>query len=490
MKLPSFLNPHTLRGRLTLILNGALIILLGLFLLIDFQRDFADRLALKRSALDEQARLIEPGIVVHLDSGTVSLKGFLRETHDRMDDDHHSEHWIAVHTPQGWFSTGVPARKSAYILSTLDKVSRGEQRLQPVFEGEFLVGQHTGAQVEICVAETYQEVRAAIGADLRRHLWGVGMILLVGIVTLNLVMSAGLLAPLTNFAAAARAIGQGNFGKRISSIGLQELDVLATAFNAMSDRLSEVEQTRAAQMRTARHIQEHLLPKTVEINGFEVAYLFQPTEAIGGDYFDVLHLPDGGTLIAIADASGHGVPAALVAAIVKVLLLDAAEHLSDPAEIVKFIDQRMTGLDIPEAFVTMLVVLIRPGTDYVQYASAGHVSAWIVERESGCIAMPSTGPLLGAGIELEWQTERIQFSAGSRMTLLTDGVLEANNPSEEAFGESRLCGVMRETLLTPTKEAPAAVYQELQRFVHGQEFLDDISLIMIDRPTVISNRHL
>ena len=56
--------------------------------------------------------------------------------------------------------------------------------------------------------------------------------------------------------------------------------------------------------------------------------------------------------------------------------------------------------------------------------SAGHVSAWIVEREAECHAMSSTGPLLGAGIELGWQTERIQFRAGSRMTLLTDGVLE------------------------------------------------------------------
>jgi len=464
----------------TLILNGTLVILLGLFLLIDFQRDFADRLALKRTALDEQARLIEPGIVNQLVSGSGSLQGFLRETHDRMDDDHHSEHWIAVRTSQGWFSTGIPGREAASILSSLDKVSRGEQKLQQLFEGEFLIGQHTGTKVEVWVAETYQEVRAAIGADLRRHLWGVGMILLVGIVTLNLVMNAGLLAPLTNFAAAARAIGQGNFGKKISTIGMQELDVLAAAFNGMSDQLAEVEQNRAAQMHTARLIQEHLLPKTVSISGFEVAYLFKPTEAIGGDYFDVLHLPNGCSLIAIADASGHGVPAALVAAIIKVLLLDAVEHLTDPAEILTFIDQRMTGLDIPEAFVTMQVVLIRPANDYVEYASAGHVSAWIVEKESDCYAMSSTGPLLGAGLEFGWETERIRFRQGSRMALLTDGVIEATGPSGEAFGESRLCEVLRQTLSSPTKDAPAAVYQELQQHMQGREYLDDISLIVVE----------
>jgi serine phosphatase RsbU (regulator of sigma subunit) len=488
ISLPSSLDPRTLRGRVTLILNGTLVVLLGLFLLIDYQKDFADRLAMKRNALDEQARLIASGFEGQLVSGSESLQGLLGETHKLMNDDHHSEHWIAVRISQGWNSIGIPVREATSILSALDKVSRGQERIEQLFTGQFVVGRHVGANVEICVAETFQEVHAAIGADLYRHLWGVGMILLVGIVTLNIVMNVGLHTPLRNLGAAARSIGQGNFGSKITPIGLQELDLLAKAFNGMSDQLAAVEKNRAAQMRTARLIQEHLIPKTVSIEGLEVAYLFNPAEEIGGDYFDLLHIADGCTLLAIADASGHGVPAALVAAIIKVLLLDAVEHLSDPAEILTFIDQRMTALDIPEAFVTMQVVLFRPGNDYVEYASAGHVSAWIVEREAECHAMSSTGPLLGAGIELGWETERIQFRPGSRMTLLTDGVLEATNPSDEAFGEAQLCGVIRETLLTPTKEAPAAVYQELQRFVQGQEFLDDISVIMIDRP-VILNRH-
>ncbi len=89
--LPSSLNSRTLRGRVTLFLNGASVILLGLFLLIDFQRDFTDRLALKRTALDEQARLIEPGITDQLAAGSDSLKEFLQAIHDRMDGDRPSQ---------------------------------------------------------------------------------------------------------------------------------------------------------------------------------------------------------------------------------------------------------------------------------------------------------------------------------------------------------------------------------------------------------------
>lgn len=76
----SIFDPLSLRGRVTLILNGTMAHLLALFLLIDFQRDFADRLKLKRTALDEQARLLEPGILGRIAMGPDAVQGFLRAT--------------------------------------------------------------------------------------------------------------------------------------------------------------------------------------------------------------------------------------------------------------------------------------------------------------------------------------------------------------------------------------------------------------------------
>lgn len=477
---PSFLDPRTLRGRITLILNGTLIVLLGLFLFIDFQRDFADRLRLKRTALDEQARLIEPGISEHLAISRDTAQEFLTATHHRMNDVEHSRHWIAVRTPQEWLTIGVPQRLQVSVESSLTKVSRGELKPEKVFNGEFLVGHHAGSNLEIVIAETYQEVQAGIWSDLRRHTWGVGLILLVGIVTLNLVMNAGFLSPLNSLAIAARAVGNGDFGSKIQAVGIRELDDLGAAFSGMSEQLAEVERNRATQMHTARLIQEHLLPKSISVAGFEVAYVFRPTEAIGGDYFDILPLKDGGSLIAIADASGHGVPAALVAAIIKVLLLNAVEHISDPAEILRFIDKRLTSLDIPEAFVTMQLVRLLPGADHLDYASAGHISAWIIEDASRCLALTSTGPILGAGIDVGWQTERAAFQKENRLLLLTDGVIEASLPEGDAFGETRLCETLRGSISLAPAEALESLYQQLQEHMQGQECVDDVSLILLD----------
>lgn len=479
-KLPSFLDPRTLRGRVTLILNGTLTILLGLFLFIDFQRDFADRLRLKRTALDEQARLIEPGISEHVAINRDSAREFLKATHRRMNNVEHGRHWIAVHTPQEWLTIGVPERLQVSIASSLANVSQGGKKIEEVFDGEFLIGHHSGSKFEIVIAETYQEVQVGIWSDLRRHTWGVGLILLVGIATLNLVMNAGFLGPLNNLAVAASAIGNGDFGSKIQTVGIRELDYLGAAFNGMSEQLAEVEKNRATQMHTARLIQEHLLPKSVSVAGFKVAYLFRPTEAIGGDYFDILPLKDGGSIVAIADASGHGVPAALVAAIVKVLLLDAVEHISDPAEILRLIDKRINSLDIPEAFVTMQLVRLLPGVETIDYASAGHISAWIIQDQTHCLALPSTGPILGAGIDLGWQTERVAFQNGNRLLLLTDGVIEASLPDGDAFGEARLCESLRGSISAGPDEALARLHQQLQEHMHGQECIDDVSVILVD----------
>jgi serine phosphatase RsbU (regulator of sigma subunit) len=398
-----------------------------------------------------------------------------------MNDVEHSRHWIAVHTPQEWLTIGVPERLHASVASSLAKVSRREEKLEEVFDGEFLVGHHSASDLEIFVAETYHEVQAGIWSDLSRHSWGVGLILLAGIVTLNLVMNAGFLSPLNSLAVAARAVGKGEFGSKIEAVGIRELDALAVAFNGMSDQLAEVERNRATQMHTARLIQEHLLPTSVSIAGFEVAYLFRPAEAIGGDYFDILPLKDGGSILAIADASGHGVPAALVAAIVKVLLLDAVEHISEPAEILRLVDKRINSLDIPEAFVTMQLVRLLPGTDYIDYGSAGHISGWIITDKTRSLALPSTGPILGAGIDGDWKTERVAFHQGNRLLLLTDGVIEASLPEGDAYGEVRLCETLRGTISLSPDEALASLHQQLGEHMRSQECLDDVSLILVDR---------
>ena len=478
--LPSSLDPRTLRGRVTLILNGTMVVLLGLFLFIDFQRDFADRLRFKRTALDEQARLLEPGILERLAKGSDSVQEFLRASVSRMEDVDHGKHWIAVYAAKEWLRTDIEDRDSIDVDTTLQAVSNGEQNLPEAFAGQFVIGQNSGSKVTILIAETYQEVRSAIWSDLRRHLLGVGLILLVGIVTLNFVMHAGFLTPLTHFAVAARTIGKGKFGSQIDAVGIRELDDLRSAFNEMSAKLADAERNRTTQMHTARLIQEHLLPKSPVVEGFQVSYLFKPTEAIGGDYFDVLPLQNGGSIVAVADASGHGVPAALVAAIVKVLLLDAVDHTSDPAEILKFIDKRLTGLEIPEAFVTMLLVRLMPGGDHLDYASAGHISGWVIATELRRQALPSTGPLLGAGLDFGWQTERIGFPSGSRLALPTDGIVEASLPDGDIFGEVRLCDALTQTLAMDPSDSLTAVYNQLQQHMQGQECLDDVTLLLVD----------
>ena len=108
-------------------------------------------------------------------------------------------------------------------------------------------------------------------------------------------------------------------------------------------------------MDKAREIQQSLLPKDVDVAGLNVSSLFLPAEEVAGDYFDVITLHDGTHVVCIADVTGHGVPAALSAMMLKVLLAEACEHHSDPADILEFINRRLTGVCRTDGFVTMFV---------------------------------------------------------------------------------------------------------------------------------------
>lgn len=474
---------RTLRGRVTVILNLTLLILLALFLAIDFQRDLKDRLRLQRTALDEQARMIEPNAEIHLAIGMESLNGFVEATLKIMDCDHHSDHWIAVSTRQGWSGSGLPDGRAADILSRLDQVTKGERSLQQAFTNQFLVGHHEGEKVHVFVAETYREIRLSSGVALRRHIWGAGILMLVGIVIFNVLMSTALVGPLERLSSAADAIGKREFHEKLPHVGIREIDGLASAFNAMGEKLTEAELSRDSQLQMARQIQEHLLPRDVEIPGYVTEYLFKPLDSIGGDYFDVLTLKDGSYVIAMTDASGHGVPAALMSAVVKILLLDSVERLTDPAAIIKSIDRRLTNLRIPDAFVTMLLVRIIPDSKRVEYANAGHVSGWVIDDTPECHPMASTGPIVGADLGLDWETAQIPFPGGSRMVLVTDGIVEAAGPLGDSYGEKRLQEALIKTRRTSAIEAPQAIFEQIDGYMHGNMYLDDVTLLVIDSET-------
>lgn len=473
----SRLLPQTLRGRVAVVLNGTLFVLFALFIAYDYSNDSADRLELKRTSLQEQAEILMPG--VRGKQHPEDISGYLAETRKQMESTHSDTHVVASEIGGQFYHSGTPPEADEGIARKLQETATGSPFVE-VGGRVFMVGRHQEGTTVVYVAEDLQDVHAAIRADLKRHLVAVAFALLCGIVTINVTLWMAFQRPLSILTGAAAEIGSGKLGVQIERMGTVEFDILATAINDMSRALDDVESARSAQMRKARLIQDSLHPAQMLLDGVTIAHHFQPAEMVAGDYYDLLMLTDGSRLFCIADVTGHGVSAALVAAMVKVCLLNAIEHSCDPGEILRFVNRRLSAMDLPEMFVSMLLVRFCREPARLEFAGAGHPPALLVNEVLACRELKSEGPLLGIGLDFLWTTRCESFAPGDRLFLYTDGLTEASAGNHSQYGLARVKESLLATRNLPPAQAVKAIVQRLGEFCDAKAFLDDVTLVLAE----------
>lgn len=474
----SRLLPRTVRGRVAMVLNGTLLILFVAFLVCDYNNDSADRRELKRAALEEQAGILVPGILAK--QAPDEIRGYLAETRRQMEDTHADQHIIAAEVGGRFYQSGRPAEEDAGVAGRLLETAGTGPHIVEIGRREFLLGRHQQGATVVYVAEDMKDVSAAIRADLQRHLVAVAIALLCGIAIINVTLWLAFHRPLAVLTGAVAEIGSGKLGVQIDRIGTVEFDILAGAINDMSQALAEVESARSAQMRKARTIQDSLHPRRMLLDAVTIAQHYQPTETVGGDYYDLLVLPDGSGLFCIADVTGHGLSAALVAAMMKVCLLDAVERSCDPGEVLGFVNRRLGVLDLPEIFVSMLLVRIRQGPAGLEFAGAGHPPALLADPAGRCRQLESAGPVLGIDSDFSWTTQREQFAPGERLLLYTDGVTEAFGHQPGLFGLARLQEGLLAARDVPPHQAVQVIVRRLAEFCEAKGFLDDVTLVLAE----------
>ncbi|MEA2564484.1 MAG: phosphoserine phosphatase RsbU/P [Acidobacteriota bacterium] len=200
---------------------------------------------------------------------------------------------------------------------------------------------------------------------------------------------------------------------------------------ANETRLAAISQ----ELETARRIQSSLLPRRMpEVRGLAVAARYLPMADVGGDLYDFLAADPERLGILVSDVSGHGVPAALIASMVKVALAAQAGHASDPAAVLAGMNRILHG-NLERGFVTAAYIYI--DGDTATYSSAGHPPV-LVLREGQVEELRQESLPLGRFRQAEYRNGELRLSPGDRLLLYTDGVTEALSPAGEPFGDERL----------------------------------------------------
>jgi serine phosphatase RsbU (regulator of sigma subunit) len=196
----------------------------------------------------------------------------------------------------------------------------------------------------------------------------------------------------------------------------------------------------------ARRIQRGLLPPTPPtMPGLEIGGVSRPAREVGGDHFDFLVLPDSRLAISIADASGHGIAAALLMAETCAYIRALALTHADVERILTLVNSRLVEDLATDHFVTLLLARLDPRTRSLVYTSAGHNPGYVLDGEGNVKAvLPSTGVPLGLVPDADFpNSAAITLAPGDLLFFYTDGVVESFSAACGQFGVERALEAIR-----------------------------------------------
>lgn len=231
----------------------------------------------------------------------------------------------------------------------------------------------------------------------------------------------------------------------------------------------------------AQKIQQNTLPLDLERLGplkFTIKYL--PMTEVGGDFFDIIKVRSGVYRIFRADATGHGVQAALVTMAIKSEYENLKHTISEPTVMIDILNRtyqrRYSSLN---SFFTCVVLDNNLHTDKLTYAFAGH-PAQILIHNNEIIQLERTGKMIGLSKTMNLTSKQYDFVLGDKILLFTDGIFEEFNQEGELFGEEKFNSIIYKNKMTNNEQIISQVLKEVTKFKGGLEQDDDITMIGIE----------
>lgn len=264
-------------------------------------------------------------------------------------------------------------------------------------------------------------------------------------------------------------------------------DGIIKGFQSIGNDITE-SKIKEYEMFLAKTVQDSYMNRSTISEKIHTFYY--PRYEIGGDIIEIIPLNSPDEIgILIADVSGHGISAALVTALIKGILVNAGDKLYNPADLLFFINDNIIDL-LNGYFVTAIYAVYSFSTGVIIYSNAGHYPFALIDKDKSLYCKNHVGVPLGVisnqkinDSNKKYLVEEILIEPGNKLLLFTDGVYEANSSKKTymPFGEYELLQSLHRNRKLNGEAFIKAVFKELVRYHVNDEFLDDISMICIER---------
>ncbi len=219
-----------------------------------------------------------------------------------------------------------------------------------------------------------------------------------------------------------------------------------------------------------------------------LGHIYLPSGAVGGDFFEIFAVSESRVGIFISDVMGHGVRSALVVATIRGLVEELGALRYDPAAFLSHMNRDLTRITRHHGhvtFATAFYMVLDLNTGEIVSASAGHPPPFVLRSASDQVDLlrpdeGKQGPALGLFASTVYEETKLQISAGDGLVLYTDGIFEAENPTNcESFEVDRIAALLEENMGTDPTELLGTVVSGVQEFCGREEFDDDVCLVAV-----------
>ncbi len=274
-------------------------------------------------------------------------------------------------------------------------------------------------------------------------------------------------------------------GFRYNSEDLSFLKILANQIIVALEscdlyRESLEKQRMEEELAVAKQIQRGLLPKELPLlNNFDFAAFIEPSRQVGGDYYDFISIGSGRTGIVIADASGKGVPAALFAARMQVMIQSEVKFGKRLREMMGSINTFLSVSTSSDRFATCFYGEIDNNERRLYYCNAGHNYPILVRKNGSIENLRKGGLILGAFPDVKYESGEVLFRPGDVLVLYTDGLSEAMDDNDIEYGDQRLTENITKFRTHPAEVICSMIIKSVKQFAAGTNDLDDMTLVVV-----------
>lgn len=244
-------------------------------------------------------------------------------------------------------------------------------------------------------------------------------------------------------------------------------------------------QKQDREMGIAMNVQRALLPEELPSpEGWEFYASYDSAQAVGGDYYDCMVLPDGKSIcFAFGDVAGKGVPASLVMSRINSVVTNTMAFMDDVGEAAMRINNQMCAKAVEGRFVTFVLGVINPDTGDLTFVNAGHMPIMIRKADGSIVEIgeEAIGVPLGVLEDYPYDVVKRVIQPGETCVIYTDGVSEAMNPNSDLYGMDRLRSLVQASAGGRAEELGKTILADVRKFASGRPQNDDITIMVIGR---------